>query len=274
MAPLRKAPVGALVGATLVGALASGFVAWQVHVKAIDAQIEQKRATLEKLAVTGRIPPNQDVMDYLTARGATLQERYHYWETLAVAPLAEKGARSDPQLYFQEQLHDVQGTLERLAKARGLATPEQLGFPKELPPSDTVPRLLVQLALIEDVAKLVLTQGVTSLTSFKVDDPDPIPERESEEPFLMRLPVRVRLAGSLPVVMKVFGVLQHARPTIDVQGVRMASGSTPDTLDVELVVSRYLVLVGPSTPEKSNDDQEAAEPVKRPPTASRHGVGG
>ena len=274
MSPPRKAPVGALAGAVLAGAFAATFIAWHLHMQAMNAQIAQKRSALEKLAVSGRIPPNQDVMDYLTAREATLQDRYRYWETLVVAPLSDDNVRTDPQLYFQEQLHDVQGTLERLAKARGLATPEQLGFPKELPPSDTVPRLLVQLALIEDVAKLVLTQGVTSLSSFKVDDPETIAERDSEQSFLMRLPVRVRLGGPLPVIMKVLGALQHARPIIDVQGVRMATGSSSENVEAELVVSRYLVLASPRGSETPEDNQDAAEPTTRTPTSKPRRGGG
>ena len=163
---------------------------------------------------------------------------------VVVPPITEVSG-SDPQLFFQERLHEVQRTLERLAAARGLATPEQLGFPKELPPTDTVPRLLVQLALIEDAAKVVLSQQITLLTSFKVQDPETVAEADSEQIFLLRLPVRVRLQGSLPAVMQVLGALQHARPIIDLQGVQLTTASeNPDELEVELVLSRYLIPEG------------------------------
>ena len=139
----------------------------------------------------------------------------------------------------------MQGTLERLAAARGLPTPEQLGFPKELPPSDTVPRLLVQLVLIQDAAKLILAQGALTLSSFKVEDPQIVSERDSEEPFLLRLPVRVRLGGSLPVLTKVLAALQHARPIIQLRGIRVMTEQEGEPLDVELVLARYLVLAAP-----------------------------
>ena len=245
MSPARKTPWSALLGATLIGALVAGFLFWQVELGRIGGQIQQKRSTLKKLVVSGRIPPNQDVMEYLTSRAISLEERYTHWEALAVVPLPTSAASSDPQLYFQERFHEVQRTLERLAAARALPTPEQLGFPKELPPSDTVPRLLVQLALIEDTAKLVLAQGVSSVASVKVGDPQTVLERESETPFLLRLPVRIRLSASLPVVVKVLGALQHAKPIIELQGIRISTGSVADELEVELVVSRYLLLAVP-----------------------------
>ncbi len=201
-------------------------------------------------------------MDYLTAREASLEEQYQHWLRMVSPPPMSEAAKADPQLYFQEQFHAVQQTLERLAIARGMAVPEQLGFPKELPPSDTVPRLLVQLALIQEVGELAFNQGVARLSSLKVEDPDPVLDDEDEISFLTRLPVRVRFTGSLPEVMKLLGAVHRVEPLIDVRGIRMVPATAAllsagaqeegDTsvstvanvghlLDVELLLARYLV---------------------------------
>ena len=240
MSPTRKIPWPALATAMLAGAILAGALAWQLHLHGLSRQIEQKRGALRKLVISGDIPPNQEVMAYFAGRGERIQARYDHWARRVVAPLPAEATGADAQLFFQEQLHQLQLTLERLEAARELPTPEQLGFPKELPPADTVPRLLAQLGLIEDGTKLALAQRVHALSSVKIDDPQALVDPETEEPVLLRLPVRMRLAGSLPVIVKVLGSLRHAMPIIDIQDIRLATGSQPDVLDVEIVMARYL----------------------------------
>ena len=165
MAQVPRRPVawGPLIGALVVGAAGASFMAWKFNLQFIDGQINDKQTALKKLAVIGRIPPNQEVMDYLTARQTALENRYQHWiAVVAALPVAE-AASADPQLAFQERFHAVQRTLERLATARSMPVPEELGFPKELPPTETVPRLLTQLELIEESAGLILEQRVTAL---------------------------------------------------------------------------------------------------------------
>jgi len=244
-----------LLAATLAGATLAGIIGWRLNLQGIDAQIKSTRAALKKLTLSGGIPPTQEVMDYLTAHQLSLERRYRHWLTVVAAPPLADAAAADPQLYFQEQFHEMQRAVERLAAARGVPVPEQLGFPKELPPSETVPRLLVQLELLKEVAALVLEQGVSGLASVKVEDPEPVPEPEGDAAFLIRLPVRARLSGSLSQVMKVLGAVDRARPLIDVRALRLAPASSQagageaapgraagERLDVELVLARYLVV--------------------------------
>lgn len=256
MAPRRPAgwtPLVLAVGVTAAGAAVMG---WRVYVSSVQARIRDRQAALKKLVLSGKIPPNQQVMDYLTARDAALQTRYQHWlKAVTATPLAE-AASADPQLYFQEQFHDVQRTLERLASARGLAVPEQLGFPKELPPSDTVPRLLVQLSLMKELAEAIFAQGVGELVSLKIEDPDSMADQDDASPFLIRLPVRVRLVATLPQFMKVLAAVDRMSPLVDVRAMRVATAQTPEHLDVELLVSRCLVapastVEAPTPPEKT-----------------------
>ncbi|HLD78292.1 MAG TPA: GspMb/PilO family protein, partial [archaeon] len=191
---------------------------------------------------SGGIPPNQEAMDYLTSRDASLQRRYQHWLKRVAAMPPTEAATADPQLYFQEQLHEVQRTLERLAAARTMSVPAQLGFPKELPPPETVPRLLVQLSLIRDVAELVFAQGVTALASCKIEDPEPVAEQDGQELFLMRLPVRVRLTGSLAQLIKILGAIERVSPLIDLRAVQVVSADAPEQLEVDLVLARYLAM--------------------------------
>lgn len=273
MAQRRAVPMGPMVAAMVAGAAVAGGIFWRLNLSAIDSQITAKTGAMKKLVLSGKIPPNDEVMAYLTSRQASLDRRYQQWlQRVASAPVAE-AASADPQLHFQEQFHEVQRTLERLATARAMAVPEQLGFPKELPPSDTVPRLLIQLSLIKEAAALIFEQGVAALASFKIDDPQPVPQPEGGEPFLARLPVRVRFNASLPQLMKVLGAIQRVTPLIDVLAVRAAPAAAPqtgtappaagtigtatDTLEVELLLSRYLVTAETQGPP--GDDEEAAE---------------
>lgn len=258
----RAVPMAPLIGAMVVGAAVTGVMAWRLTLTAIDGQIAAKTSALRKMVLSGKIPPNEEVMEYLTSRQQALEQRYQRWRTRVAAATAAEAAGADPQLYFQEQLHDVQRTLERLATARAMAVPEQLGFPKELPPADTVPQLLLQLSLIKEAAALMFEQGVVALSSFKIEDAQPVPQPDDEEkPFLTRLPVRVRLHATLPQLMKVLGALQRVSPLVDVLVVRVAPGGASDHLEVELVLSRYLVTAQPLEPPR-DDDAASATPAR------------
>jgi len=253
-----------LMSATIIGAVAAGIVLWQWSLKDLDRQTQETRAELKKLSVSGGLSPTQEVMDYLSARQVSLEERYRYWLEVAAVPPVAEAAGPDPQLYFQEQFHDMQRTLERLTAARSMPVPEQLGFPKELPPSDTVPRLLVQVSLIQESAALILQHGVKSLTSFKVEDPETVSDEEQPGAFLLRLPVRIRVTCSLAQLMKVLGALERIKPVIDVRAVRILGGSETDTLDAELVLARYLATA--AVHELTTPSDEARPPTKKSST--------
>ena len=241
---------GPVLGALVIGASIAGIVAWRLNLRSLEEQIRAKQKAVKKLTISGGVSPNEDVMAYLTSRQAALEQGYQSWlQLVSVPPLAE-AAQADPQLYFQERFHEVQRTLERLSAARGIAVPEQLGFPKDLPPTDTVPRLLAQLSLIQEASEAILEQGVSVLSSLKVEDPEPVADAEGDatEAFLTRLPVRIRLTGSLPSVMKVLAAIHRAKPLIDLRSLHLApaasdgSSAGPDQLEAELLLARYLVL--------------------------------
>lgn len=286
MAQARTMAWPSIVGAMVAGAVVTGVLGWRVNLEGVSAQIKSKRSALKKLVLSGNIPPNQDVADYFTSRQTAFEQRYQ-WSVKAVdaAPMTET-AKADPQLYFQEQIHEVQRTLERLAAARQIPVPEQVGFPKEIPPSDTVPRLLAQLSLIKEAAELIVDQGVVVLRSLKIEDPESVAESEGEGPLLTRLPVRVRLTASLPQLIKLLGALERAQPFIDLRAIRIQPSSSgaakidkdkaeksnkadakqevppaqaaqalPDHLDVDLVLARYLVVASPVS-----DSAPAEEP--------------
>lgn len=249
------------VGGLLVGVVA-GVLFWFVRVQAVDQEIESKRTALKKLHVGERIPPNQEVTDYLTRRTEALETQYRAALALLTIPSVVEG-QADPQLFFQQRVHDVGRTIERLATARGMTTPEQLGFPKELPPADAVPRFLIQLGLIEDVAeRTIAIVGLSQLQSFRVDDPQVVtPSGANQESFLTRLPVRVRLSCSLEALPKILVTLDRARPLMDLQDLRVASSATSQQFDVEIVLARYL-LSAPSFAQPKED-------TGQPPAASR-----
>ena len=282
MPPTPRRPVawGSVVIGMAASAMLTGVVFWRINLQALDAELKEKRAALKKLALSGGILPNQEVMDYLTERQRAVEQEYQHWlSAVAVPPVAE-AAKADPQLYFQEQVHEVQRTLERLAVARSLPVPEQLGLPKELPPSETVPRLLEQLSMMEELAPLILDQGVQKLASLKVEDPETIPDEEGTGTFLVRLPVRVRFTASLPQLMKILGAVERTTPLIDLQSLRVspsgspaedaaagasdaeaASAASPDVLDVELVLARHLVMAASQEPAPVGEPEM---PSKRP----------
>lgn len=252
--PTARLPLAAAIGAaTAVAAV----LVWRINGQHLDAQIAAKRAALKKLVLSGSIPPTQEVMEYFSARHTALEERHRQWLGRMTAPSLADAAKADPQLYFQEQFHRVQGALKRLAAARNVPAPEQLGFPKELPPSDTVPRLLVQLALVEEASALAFQHGATAVTSVKVEDPQAVSEDAEEGPLLTRLPVRMRLTSSLPRLAQLLAALQGAQPLMDVRLLRVQARPPSDALDAELVLARYLVMPGASA------EREASAPTSR-----------
>lgn len=265
----RKIPLVPLIAGMVASATATGVVAWWLNLQGLEGRVAQTRSALKKLVLSGRIPPNQEVMDHLTSRQTSLDANYQRWVKAVAAPPVADAAKADPQLYFQQQFHEVQQTLERLAAARQLAVPEQLGFPKELPPSDTVPRLLAQLSLIEEVATLIFDHRATALSAVKVEDPESVADEEGRGPFLMRLPVRVRMTGSLATVMTILGAMERVRPLIDVRALTLASQPDSERLDVELVLCRYLVMAAaPEAPPADADEQSPAD-EQRPKNARR-----
>ena len=243
-APLQRQRAMPLILATVFGALAVGLFAWPLHLRSLERQISQTRSELKKLSLSGGITPSRDVMEYLAMRQERLQRRYDAWIKVATVPPVDTTTIPNLQVYFQEQLHDVQQQLERLALERQVPVPEQLGFPKELPPMDAVPRLLVQLALVREMVPLMLERGLTQVTSVKLEDPEPVPSPDEEqEGFMMRLPIRVRVSGSLASVLDALGVVERLTPLVDLRTLRLVSQSTdPGVLDVEFGLARYLLL--------------------------------
>ena len=233
---------GPVLAALVVGAAFAGWLAWRMTLQGLESRMTAKRSAIRKLALSGGIPPNQEVADYLASRQVAVEARYQYWLAAAAAPALPTDAQADPQLYFQERLHDLQQTFQRLAAARAAPVPEQLGFPKELPPSDTVPRLLIQLTLVEEMAELIYEHQVTALTSLRIEDPETVSGEEDAAPFLMRLPVRLRFSASLAQLMKLLSAIERQRPLVDVRGVHIASAPEGGALELELTVARYLAL--------------------------------
>lgn len=230
--------------AIFVIAMVGGGVVWQMECQRLEREMEEKATALKKLLLVHRIPPNRDVIRYLATRQAFMEQQQRQWLELAVAerPLGSFTGH-DPQLYFQEQVHDMQGLLERLATARRTLPPEILGLPKELPPLDVVPRLLVQLSLVQNMAALIFDEGLTQLKSLKIEDPEIALGQVSteENAVLVQLPIRMRFSGSLPQLMKVLGALQQVKPLVDLRALRLGPSQTPDFLDVDMLVSQYFI---------------------------------
>ncbi len=234
----RRSPLGTLLALGGLGLLLLVGL-WRAGLLAAERRRTDLERALKTLTVSGRVPPSQEVMTYLRKRHEALVERAEALRRRVVAePKALEGA--DPQLYYQEQFHAMERTLERLTAARGTATPERLGFPKELPPSDTVPRLLVQVRLIEEAAALVLEQGITGLSAVKVEDPEPGPAADDGTVFVTRLPVSLRFRGALPNVLQTFAAVQRLAPLADIRIIRLVGEEGSDQLDTELVLARYL----------------------------------
>jgi hypothetical protein len=256
----KRAPPIRLILLVMMVAVGGAFALWRLRLQTLGLAITAKQAALKNLHVSEELPPSPEVVDYLTQRTASLEATYQA-ALSRMAPALELGdSQSDTQLLFQERSHAVQRTLERLATARNMTAPTQLGFPKDLPPPEAVPRFLVQVSLIEQTAELLMaTAGVTHVESFKVEDPEAVMPSEGEEDvFLASLPVRIRMTCPLEVLTKVLGALDRANPLVDLQGLRMTAisnegGEEAKDLAVELVVARYLV-TEPKLPAASEDE--------------------
>ena len=244
-------PLSVLVGAGIVACAAGGVGAWW-QLQVMDRQIEDAVGSVKRLAVTQGIPPTSDVVQYLTARRQRLGEEYAAWQDRVVVPAVVRAG--DPQLHFQERVHDVQRTLERLATARALPVPELLGVPKELPPSDTVPRLLVQLQLIEETVTLLMERDRLVVRSVRIDDPEPMPSEEPGGLYLHRVPVRVQATAPIDTLMDVLQALGRQQPLVEVSALRVlaqdpgASGAAPSArtpLAIDVTVARYVAVGAP-----------------------------
>lgn len=229
--------------------LVGGQVFWRFHLQTLDSLIRDKKRAMKKLSISGGIIPDQAVADYLRKRQASIDARYQHWLKRAVAAPAADATVTDLQLYFRERFHEVERALEKAASARNMAVPDRLGFPKELPPSDTVPRLLIQLSLIQEMGTTIIGGGLAQVTSFKVEDPESVPLTETDV-VLTRLPVRIRLLGSLPQLMQVMAAFEQTHPLVDTRLLRIIAQPSdqaekepkqPQLLQAELVVSRYLL---------------------------------
>ncbi|MBI4341349.1 MAG: hypothetical protein HY598_03610 [Candidatus Omnitrophica bacterium] len=233
----RRLPLVPVAAAILLTAAALGAGAWRVSVRQLDERVEQRRSGLKRLLVS-KIPPNEEAAAYLSRRQQLLERAYRQWQDRVIVAVSDEAVGMDPQLSVQERFHEVQRQLTRLAAARKIAVPQVVGFPKELPPSESAPRLLVQLALIEEAASLMLGQGVVVLSSLKIEDPEVLPPpEEGAGSFLVRQPVRVHFSASLPQAVGVLEALSHAAPLIDVRSAKIVSAT--DHLEVELLLARY-----------------------------------
>lgn len=230
----------------LVGGMLAGSALWWLGLQRMERQITDRTQQLGSLRLTGRVPPNRDVMAYLTRRTNVLQQHYEQARSLVAPPVPDVTRAEDPQVMFQERVHSVQRTLERLAAAHGMPLPQQLGFPKELPPAEAVPRFLMQLGLIEGLAESLMTiEGMTQLTSFKAEDPYLI-EGLGEGDSITALPVEVHVTCSSPALAKLLPLVTRAEPLMTLERIRVAAPVQTSTgavlpLEVELVVMRYLI---------------------------------
>jgi hypothetical protein len=221
----------------------AGFIFWKFSLQALDEEITQKRSSIKLLKVGGGLPPNQEVLDYLSKRTLALESDYKSLVGLLDSSVNDSIGAS-PQLYFQQRLHDVSRLLEKMASARGIGVPQAIGFPKELPPPESVSRLLVQLALIEDVAKIVMADTASVLSSVKIEDPRPVPKTDEEKNFLIRVPVRIRLSCSVKSLAGMLGSVEGMKPITSLDGVRVRHLAEPlqEMVEVELELSRFLII--------------------------------
>ena len=240
-------------------------VTWGWRVQALDRAIQDTRNNLKKLHVGERVPPNREVMDYFTQRADALTHQYDAALKRLTVGSADQllAGQADPQLYFQERLHEVRGALERTAKARNMEAPLFLGLPKELPPVDAVPRFVVQVGLMQDIGeRLMAVPGVAQVVSLKADDPQEVePLQKGDESFLMRLPVRVRVQCSLEALGTLLSVWSHSTPVVELQEVHVNHPPATPTLDVECVVARYVV-TKPVLESATGQDEERPRPPR------------
>lgn len=248
MAAPRKAIAVPVILAILATAAFALIAAWQWQLRAMDSRAEEYAASLKKLLLTQQLPPTDAVKSYLEDRHKALEAGFQKKLKQTTVRLPDSAASANPQLFFQERLHDVQREIERLVSARKMTVPEQLGFPKELPPSDTVPRLLAQLDLIEEASILLVEQKVANIISFKVEDPETVAVAEGVPAFLTRVPVRVRFSGKLPHLVKVLNALSRAQPLIDVRVIRVTTAPPPAAPAVQTTAGAAAVTTPASSP--------------------------
>ncbi len=264
-----RAPIAwwPMVGVAVAGASLAAVILWQAQLRAIDAQIHQQRAAIKKLGVSGNIPPTPGVVDYLESRGRVMQQRYEQLTAALAAPAIPDAAAAHPQLFFEEQLQELRRSFERLATAHAGTVPELLGVPKELPPTETVPRLLIQLQLVQETATLVFEQNTGTLVSLKLEDPEPVPENQGDAPVFTRIPVRIRVLTSTQGLMSLLAALERSHPLVDVRGLHVTSATEPGQLESELLLSRYLI-APPSDVLPVEPEHEAASARPNPPPSS------
>jgi len=263
--PLPARPTQWLLTGGIVALVGVGGLGWWIQVRQLEHQIVAKRNGLKKLHVGERVPPNQAVVDYFTQRTAALTQRYE--EALKRLTVGSTTSlvqeHGDPQLYFQQRLHEARGVLERTAKARGLEPPTLLGLPKELPPPDAVPRFLAQVGLMQEAGeRMMALNGITQVVSLKVEDPQDLEAiQKHEEPFLMRLPVRVRVQGSIEALATLMALWTRATPIVEVRELQVRTTPASQTLELECVLAQYLV----TKPEVEvfKGEEEPTTPRKR-----------
>lgn len=247
MSASPRSPTWVPVAGVAAGACLAAAGLWWMNVRSLDEQIRRTRADVKKLTVGKQLPPSEQVMAYLTQRHQALEWRYQQRADLVALAPSAAASSSDPQLFYQEQFHELQRTLERLAAAKSLSTPELLGFPKEVPPPETVPRFLAQVGLIREASALIIEQELGTVISAKVEDPETILNDDGTATFLVRAPVRLRYSGSLSQLMGLLGTLGRSRPLVDLQALRVTGGAAAsDILDVELRLARYLAVNTPA----------------------------
>ena len=257
----RSVPMGPLLAVLAAGACFLGALGWRLQMQSLEAQVRTTREGLKKLVLSPGVAPDRALLQYLTQRQALFEQRYRDALEALSPPAVSAAALADPQLFFQQQMHEMTQALERLAAARSMTVPQTLGFPKELPPPEVVPRLLTQLQLLQEAATLAVDQGVATLVSLKIDDPQPVRPSGEEAVLLTRLPVRVRFTATLPQLMKILGAVDRVAPMIDLREVRIAAAGDEDLLDIDCVLARYQL--SPPVPEKLPEPERPAR-VRRP----------
>ncbi len=263
--PRAAKPTQMLLVAGLATLLGVGALGWWVQVQRLDHLAVEKRKGLKKLQVGDQVPPNQEVVDYFTTRTDALARRYEdaLKRLTAGSVTSLVSGQGDPQLYFQQRLYEARGVLERTAKARGMEPPTLLGLPKELPPPDAVPRFLAQVGLMQEAGERIMAlKGVTQVVSLKAEDPQELDAiQKGDEPFLMRVPVRVRVQGSIETMATLMALWTRAAPIVEVRELHVSATPVQQTLELECVLTQYLVTKPDLEPFKGGE--EDAAPRKR-----------
>jgi len=91
----------------------------------------------------------------------------------------------------------------------------------------------------------------------KIEDPVMVVGAD-EEPFLMRLPIRVRLSCSLSQLVHVLGAIQATNPMMDIEALKVQQGELGVDLEAEMMLSRYLLLAAPSEEDEEEIPRDEA----------------